>query len=311
MAFTRAAHVMCQRPTTARALRHDHLATQPAQKPDRRVVDIGVQCLLRAAGHQRDAHPAFPPGGKYLGVVIAADRRDDLWRHRNHRPEPRVRQEPREGPRHLRPQQREAEKRRIRDHPCKHPAQRPITQGPAIGRLDMRAGMVDQVHVVHPRWAGRHAGKAGQAAVDMLDGPGIGRPAVLKHVLDQVDTTPRAVEFVAQHLVGRAGRGAKAAMHAGPQDLVGAGNAGIAKLLFGEIRLHQPIRPGLRMPLGSNRARRPAAIAATGADSGWNGAIRARVSVDARISVACPSSLSGRRSRPGAVSTQTSPPPQS
>ena len=48
--------------------------------------------------------------------------------------------------------------------------------------------------------------------------PSAGR-AALQHVLDQVDAAARAVELVAEQHIGRAGRGAEAAMHAGAQDL--------------------------------------------------------------------------------------------
>ena len=82
----------------------------------------------------------------------------------------------------------------------------------------MGAGMVDQMHVVDARRAGRHAGEAGQAAVDMGDDLLVGRPAVLQHVLDQVDAAARAVELVAERHIGRTGRGAEAAMHAFAQD---------------------------------------------------------------------------------------------
>ena len=51
--------------------------------------------------------------------------------------------------------------------------------------------------------------------------------------------------------------------------------AGVGKLLGGEVGLHppshQPIRPGLRMPRGSNRARRPAVSAASGPGFGRKG----------------------------------------
>ena len=46
------------------------------------------------------------------------------------------------------------------------------------------------------------------------------------HLLDQVDAAARPVEFVAEQLVGRAGRGAKAAMHALAQDRVGLAAVG-------------------------------------------------------------------------------------
>jgi hypothetical protein len=43
----------------------------------------------------------------------------------------------------------------------------------------------------------------------------------LEHLLDQVDAAARAVELVAEQLVGRAGRGAEAAVHALAQDRLG------------------------------------------------------------------------------------------
>ena len=54
-----------------------------------------------------------------------------------------------------------------------------------------------------------------------------------EHLLDQVDTPARAVELVAEQLVGRAGGGAEPAMDAGAQDLIGAGGAGVGKLFGG------------------------------------------------------------------------------
>ena len=53
----------------------------------------------------------------------------------------------------------------------------------------------------------------------MLDRLGVAGSLVLQHVLDQVDAAARAVELVAEQHVGRAGRGAEAAMHAGAQNL--------------------------------------------------------------------------------------------
>src|SRR2546426_941989 len=78
--------------------------------------------------------------------------------------------------------------------------------------------------------AGRHAGEAGQAAVDMLYHLGGRRAVLLQHLLDEIDPAARAIEFVAQQHIGRTGRGAEAAMHAGAQDLVGFGDVGIGEL---------------------------------------------------------------------------------
>jgi hypothetical protein len=54
----------------------------------------------------------------------------------------------------------------------------------------------------------------------MLDHFGGRRPVVLQHLLDQVDAAARRIELVAEQHIGRAGRGAEAAMHAGAEDLV-------------------------------------------------------------------------------------------
>ena len=84
--------------------------------------------------------------------------------------------------------------------------------------------------------------EAGQAAVDMRDDLGVGRPAVLQHVLDQVDAAARAIELVAEHHIGRTGRRAEAAMHAFAQDLLRLRDMRIGELRGGEIGLHRSAR---------------------------------------------------------------------
>ena len=68
----------------------------------------------------------------------------------------------------------------------------------------------------------------------MGDGLLVGRPVVLQHLLDQVDAPTRAVELVAEGDIGRAGRGAEAAMHAFADDLLGMRDLGIGELRGGE-----------------------------------------------------------------------------
>ena len=85
----------------------------------------------------------------------------------------------------------------------------------------MASRAIDKMHIVHARRAGRHAGEAGQAAVDMLHGQRIGGPVLFEHLLDEIDTSARAIELVAEQHEGRAGRGAKAAMDAGAQNFLG------------------------------------------------------------------------------------------
>ena len=111
------------------------------------------------------------------------------------------------------------------------------------------------MHVVHAGGAGRHAGEAGEAAVDMLDHLRRRRPVLLQHLLDQIDPAARAIELVAEQHIGRTGRGAEPAMHAGAQDLVGFRDIGIGELGEAEFGFHVATarisRPRLRMFFGS------------------------------------------------------------
>ena len=81
------------------------------------------------------------------------------------------------------------------------------------------------------------------------------RPVLFQHLLDEIDPAARAIEFVAEQHIGRTGRGAKSAMHAGAQDLVGFRDIGIGELREAEFGLHAAdpriIRPRLRMFFGS------------------------------------------------------------
>src|SRR5258707_1062246 len=129
------------------------------------------------------------------------------------------------------------------------------------------------------RRAGRHAGEAGQAAVDMLDHLPARRLALLQHVLDEIDAPARRIVLVAEQEIGRAGRRAEAAMHTGAQDLLGLGGIGIGKLGEGERGLHgyRPahIRPGLSTPLGSKLSLTRRVSAPSGPAGGSNTSIAA------------------------------------
>ena len=108
--------------------------------------------------------------------------------------------------------------------------QRAVQEGPLEGLLDVMPGMVDQVLIVHARWAGRHAGETGQAAIKMLDDRRRRRAVVLQHVLDLVDAAAGAIQFIAKQDVCRAGRRAEAAMHAGSQNLLRFRHVRVLKL---------------------------------------------------------------------------------
>jgi hypothetical protein len=67
------------------------------------------------------------------------------------------------------------------------------------------------------------------------------RRLTFEHLLDKVNASARTVELVAQQLVGRAGGGTKAAVHALAQNSFGSQAVGRA-LEFGcEMGLHQKL----------------------------------------------------------------------
>ena len=131
-----------------------------------------------------------------------------------------------------------AERRRPRHQPGEQPAHEAIGRRPRIALLDAMPAVIDQVHVVHARRAGRHAGQAGQATIDVPDFLLRRRPVALQHRLDEIDAAARAVALVAQQHEGRTGGGAEAAMHALAQDVLAARVLGIGKLGQGEVGLH-------------------------------------------------------------------------
>ena len=60
-----------------------------------------------------------------------------------------------------------------------------------------------------------------------------------EHLLDEVDTATRTVQLVAQQLVGRAGGGAKTAMHAFAQNRFRLLAVGGVLVFGGEVGLHK------------------------------------------------------------------------
>jgi hypothetical protein len=60
----------------------------------------------------------------------------------------------------------------------------------------------------------------------------------LEHLLDEIDAAARPVELVAEELVGRAGRGAEAAVHALAQDRLGLGAVDGAGEFGSDLGLH-------------------------------------------------------------------------
>jgi hypothetical protein len=116
-------------------------------------------------------------------------------------------------------------------------ARESLAQGPRHALVDQLAADVKQAPVLHARRARGFAVQARQAAVQVQLGLA-GRLGAFEHILDQVDAPARAIEFVAQQLVRRAGGGAEAAVHAGSQDRLGL--AALARALdeIGQSGLH-------------------------------------------------------------------------
>jgi len=233
------AHVMGQRPAAARAIGDDHLASLPCQQADGGVVDVGVQRLLRTARHQRHPFARCPLGWEALRVIVAADRRDRLGGHFDHRTQPRIRHQPRKRTPDLGPQQRQPKACGIGQDTRQNPPQGTVAEGPFVAFFDVIAGVIHQMHIVHARGAGRHTRQTGQAAVDVFDRLFIRIAVVFEHVLDQIDTPARAIQFIPQHLIRGACGGAKAAVHTGAQDLVAARRRGVFQLFCGECGLHE------------------------------------------------------------------------
>ena len=115
------------------------------------------------------------------------------------------------------------------------------------------AADVQQVAILHATGTGAFAVAAGQAAVQVQLGLARGRLA-FQHLFHQVDAATRAVELVAEQLVGRAGRGAEAAVHAFAQDGFGLAAFGSVLVFGSEMGLHGV--PGA----GSEAGRQPAAV---------------------------------------------------
>ena len=227
-----------ERSATACPSRDHDFAAETSQQPDCRVIDMRVQRALRAACQYRDAFLLRTFCREHLRVVVSAHRRDCFRRKFKHGFQPPVRHYASERPRGLRQQHGYAEAGRIWKHLCENPAQSGIADWAPVGSFDVLSRVIDQLHVFDAGWACRHACEAGQASVDMANRAAVRRAAVFEHFLDQVDPSPRTVEFIANQLVGWAGRIAHSAMNARPDDLVGASDFRDCQLVCSELRLH-------------------------------------------------------------------------
>ena len=117
------------------------------------------------------------------------------------------------------------------------------TRAAADARLGEGAPKIQQAPVLHPARAGALAGAAAQAAIQVQLRTRRHRRA-LEQLLHEVDAPARAVQFVAQDLVRRAGGQTEATVHAAAQDRVGRGAPRAVFLMAGSsavfmIRVHR------------------------------------------------------------------------
>ena len=203
------------------ALGDHHLAAVAGQQPDGGGVDRGSSTRCAQPVSSATRLRRAPCGRKHLRRVERARRRQ----RRAARASSIARSCRGISPANGRPSRAarsaSAEPPRIGQDLRQRPAQRPLERRAAVGLARyMRGRGRPGACSARPtgRWSCRR-GSDRQRSMCLTVFSSAGRPG-LQHVLDQVDAPARAVELVAQHLVGRAGRGAEAAMHAGPQDPV-------------------------------------------------------------------------------------------
>ena len=241
-----------QSTATALPFRHDNLYAETRQQTNRRSVDARVEDALGTAGEDRNPAVARSCRRMHRRSGDCRNRRHGSWRKVQHGAERSQCWHPFQetGERTPEPRKPEsgAEPCRIRKGHRQHGAGQPVHQRAAIGLFDVNAGMIDQMHVVDAGGTGRRAGKAGKTAVDMGHQILVGRPAVFQHVLDEVDTATRAVQFVAERHIGGTGGRAEPAMDAFTQNALRLGDMRIRQLFCGEIGLHVLPPGGRRLP---------------------------------------------------------------
>ena len=218
------AQMMVERAAAARALGDHHFAAMPCQQPDRGLVDLRRQHLLRAAGQQRDATRVRAAARE---MICGRSRRGGAGDDASGPDRAGARKPaPAEAGERLAPVSRgvSATRKTFGRGSTKPRTRRShaVEPWPAIGLFDMLRGR-DRPDACNSTPDGQVVmqDRQDRQRSICLTTSGGRRAIVLQHVLDEVDAPARAVEFVAEQHIGRAGRGAEAAMHAGAQDLLG------------------------------------------------------------------------------------------
>ena len=200
-------------------------------------------------------HPARKPTRR-RSVPCASDhfgQRHRLLELRQHAHDGRYTSEQPQNAEALQHQQRaqqHAQPLRMREDPRDQRAPPAIEQRPPVMLLDKRARCFDEVAVAHARRAGRLAGPAPEAQIEMARDVGRHPDGAVLQRLHEIDPPARRIHLGTELAVGRAGAQTEAAMDAVEKLLV------LDEAADGGRRhsAHMPPTnlPGLNRPLGSS-----------------------------------------------------------
>ena len=187
----------------------DDLVARRGQGARRRGVDVAEHRALDAAGQQPDP-PARHAGGRgerggSLGARAPAEREVE---HRS-RPARRRQRAPERGE-----AQRERHPARVGERREQEAPLEPLAPRAGVHLLDARSRLLDQQVVAHPGGAGRDAGEAPEAPVEVLDDDRAERATPGDVLLHQLDAAARRVHLLLPEQVGRARRQAEPAVDA-------------------------------------------------------------------------------------------------
>jgi hypothetical protein len=195
--------VKAQGAATSRPRRLDQRYAEPVEHSRSGSVDRRRECRLHAAGERKH----FARVSRLRPCARRARSRRDFFAQRSRQ------NAAKELPRF----QRSGEEHSSRQRESEYGPAKPVQRSALGPRLDEVAADVDEPAVLHARRARSLAGAARQAAIQ-VQARALGDLPALERALHEVDAAARRIEVVAEKLVGRAGRGAKPAVHAFAQD---------------------------------------------------------------------------------------------
>ena len=161
--------------------------------------------------------------GGYRRWQLAGQRsREHRWQQRTHR---------------LAKAQQQPEQRAAREQLTDQPTLHALHQGARQPLGQQAASDVGQPAIAHTGGAGGLARTATQTAIQMQACTRADR-LTFEHALDEINAAARAVQFIAQQLIGGTSRGAKAAVHALAQNVLGLASFVAVAEFSSEFGLH-------------------------------------------------------------------------